>query len=133
MHTANKEFMKPAHRRQLKSFDDFYALIARRRFDQSKDIMPSVILSPVINWGRWVVECPFCSGAELYWDNEPSYFLCGSCLNNGTKQAIQVSPRKDRKAIEDALKNRTIAYQNWSGESESVRKLLEENVLMGVK
>ncbi len=40
----------------------------------------SLVLHPRIDYDRWVVDCPYCAGAEMATDK----FYCIGCLNTGT-------------------------------------------------
>lgn len=89
-------------------------------------------LTPYINHGRWVVNCPFCQGAEVIW-NDDLCFLCLSCFNNKANfQPIKVTFPKLRQTLEQILNKRPLAAnRNWAGES--VQQLKDENKLAGVR
>ena len=82
----------------------------------------------IVNHGRWIVRCPFCSGAEFIWEGKP--FICLSCFNGGGKSLKIIMPR-NRKAIEQALASRPVGNQNWEP-GETVEFLLQENETNGV-
>ena len=76
-------------------------------------------LEAEINHGRWIVRCPYCSGAEIA-DAEDPVFMCLSCFNeeNGGRFRPVRFP-VDLSSIESELKRRKREkHQNWSpGES----------------
>jgi len=76
-------------------------------------------LEAEINHGRWIVRCPYCSGAEIA-ESEDPVFMCLSCFNE--KNGGRFRPVKfpvDLESIEAELKSRKNEnHQNWiTGES----------------
>jgi hypothetical protein len=72
------------------------------------------------NHGRWIVDCPFCRGAQLASPTDRR-FLCADCgnVNVGGKWLRVIWPA-DPAAIEAALLVRPLENRNWwPGESPS--------------
>jgi hypothetical protein len=92
----------------------------------------SLEVSPVVNHGRWIVECPFCPGAQMA-DPEDRRFFCVDCLHAGTPAEgawIRVAwPAPDRRATaEEILEGRPAeATRNWTPTAESIPDLRREN------
>jgi len=83
-------------------------------------------LAAVVNEGRWIVECPYCSGAEFASETDP-HFMCTACGNvaNGSAWRPVTFPTALRD-IEPALDSREQRHQNWLP-GETVAVLLAEN------
>lgn len=122
------------------SYDEFlykhlrkYALKIIKRDIASAGVSGEVIAE--INGGRWIVNCPFCQGAELVWDDK-QLFMCESCWNkdNGYQFMKVILPNsKHRQAIEAILERRPDPRtRNWC-KGETVKMLEEENKKHGVK
>lgn len=90
-----------------------------------------VVVRAEINHGRWLVRCPFCSGAEEADPDQP-VFYCLSCGNAdfGGRVMIVAFPDK-QKAIEAALLRREMGNRNW-GPGESLADLVRENAEHGL-
>lgn len=90
-----------------------------------------VVVRAEINHGRWLVRCPFCSGAEEADPGEP-VFYCLSCGNaDFGGRVMNVEFPADREAIEMVLLARPdIGSRNWSFE-ESLEDSALENVEHG--
>ena len=102
-----------ATNRKFNSFRDWYRYWIKRDFNPS-DIYLGVKLEARVNHGRWVVDCPFCKGAETIWPGEP-FFLCAHCANNRTKLAIRIELPKERVEIEKILDERLEPEnKNWT-------------------
>lgn len=88
------------------------------------DIAP---VNAEVNHGRWIVRCPFCTGAELADAAEP-LFVCLSCGNASIGgDFVPVRFPRDRFEIESTLLERPDEEtRNWLP-SETVRKLRDEN------
>lgn len=57
-----------------------YDAVGKSRLDYiPKETDKSIKVKPRIDYDRWVVDCPFCPGAEIAMD----LFFCGSCLGTG--------------------------------------------------
>jgi hypothetical protein len=88
----------------------------------------------VVNHGRWIVRCPFCTGAQLA-DPEDHRFFCNDCLNHPVEGRVLVVDWPNpvvQPAIEQALLDRPVAStRNWET-WEEVSWLLAENVIQGV-
>jgi hypothetical protein len=72
------------------------------------------LLAARVNHGRWLVDCPYCSGAELADRDDPRFF-CLSCYNAGAGGAwLPVQFPGGREGIESALLERKQAEtRNW--------------------
>lgn len=80
-----------------------------------------------VEHGRWLVDCPGCSGAELADISEP-VFLCLSCGNKfAGNLPVAVAFPQQRAEIEAVLEKRPRENQNWS-DKESVEDLIAESV-----
>lgn len=68
-----------------------------------------------VNHGRWIVNCPFCAGAELA-DPDDRRFFCLSCYNVAVGgKWLAVTWPSQRKAIEaELLKRPKAEFANWS-------------------
>jgi len=120
-------------RRPFKSFSEFYRHYARRSLSVSpEDLYPDTILAPRVNHGRWIIDCPFCSGADFYWQSSP-FFFCTSCGNNYTDKVIPVKVTKNKEKIEAILMRRpNEVNRNWEL-GETIKQLEWENKDRGVK
>lgn len=66
------------------------------------------------NHGRWVVDCPDCSNAQLACRTDKR-FMCNECGNVGVSGLWRrVDWPKDDEAIEAELHRRSLANQNWT-------------------
>lgn len=85
-----------------------------QRHPQGDELAP-VKVEARVDWGRWLVDCPFCPGAALVdWD-EPLHF-CLSCHNaaGGHRWVEVVLPtQEERNAIEAALEDLPESAQHW--------------------
>ncbi len=84
------------------------------------------------DWGRWVVDCPWCGSAQLACRTDPR-FMCVECGNAGVGGAYRpVAWPKAAAAIERLLDARpSPRHQNWVP-GETVGQLAAENALLGV-
>jgi len=66
-----------------------------------------------IDWGRWIADCPFCSGAERV-SKEDKTFFCFSCemKDNGGAPVPVLFPEGLGK-VEAKLEKEKPKYQNW--------------------
>ncbi len=79
-----------------------------------------------INAGRYIVKCPFCSGAELA-DKDDKRFFCLSCMNKEVNgEWIQVEFPQNDKKIEELLLKRPVENRNWLP-GETIKKLESDN------
>lgn len=75
----------------------------------------SVVAFARVDHGRWLVDCPYCTGA-CFAGWEERRFVCAECLHAGTEaegQFIRVEWPKNHAEIEDALARRPMPRQNW--------------------
>lgn len=69
----------------------------------------------LVNWGRWIVPCPFCPAAQLAVDGDRR-FLCVDCGNEsvGFKSVrVQWPGAVLRQRIEELLLARPVENQHW--------------------
>jgi len=111
---------------QFKDFSSYYRRQARRQLTLPDDVYPGLKIEAQINHGRWIVDCPFCKGAEYLWEGM-KLFLCVSCLNNDTRLPIRVEVPKNKSAIEKILLEReNPETRNWMP-GETLADLKREN------
>lgn len=81
--------------------------------------------------GRWIVDCPYCAGAQFAARDDPRFF-CVSCLNEraGARWLRVVWP-KDVGGIEAVLRERLTENANWVP-GETVADLRAENTEHGL-
>lgn len=104
-----------------------------RAFPMPTKISNKMVALAEINHGRFIANCPFCSGAEKVYPDDPIFF-CAHCLMQKVEgQYIKVIfPDAKRMAqIEEILSKRMPQNQNWHP-GESLAQLKRENKLMGV-
>ena len=80
-----------------------------------------------INHGRWLVRCPFCSGAEEAEPGEPIFYCqsCGNADNDGHVMSVKFP--ENRTEIEAVLLMRPdIGTRNWTA-TETWADLAKEN------
>ena len=117
-------------RRPLNNFPVFYKFFTKKQFNPAL-IYAGQVLTPRVNHSRWIIDCPFCSGAELYWESANLHY-CVSCANNMTELPILVKMPGNRLKIEEILlKRENIENRNWIGET--IADLQRENKDRGVK
>lgn len=82
-----------------------------------------------INHGRWVADCPFCPGAELIFQDDPT-FLCLSCFNQEANfKSLSIAFPLNTNKIEAILEGRPIiGGRNWEP-PKTLNALIEENKL----
>lgn len=86
-----------------------------------------------VNEGRWIVDCPDCSGAQ-YANRSDRRFMCNECANvtiGGLWRPVVWPPAKTEQSIEKALAPRPPRNAHWLP-GETVADLLAENVEHGV-
>ena len=88
------------------------------------------VLKPRVNHGRWIVDCPNCTGAAFA--NEAERFMCRNCWNGTHGHQYLPAPfPKQRRTIEVILAKRPLEEnRNWDGET--IKKLQQENKDNGV-
>ena len=93
----------------------------------------SMVVYAEVNHGRWIVNCPFCPGAEFA-DPEDKRFYCLSCGNEDVEgQWLKVKWPQTRNKIEiELLKRSRERNRNWRP-GETVKDLIRENVRNGVR
>lgn len=98
---------------------------------------PQIVRARVL-YGRWMVDCPRCNGANDVDPHEP-VFLCSSCLWPGVfRGGAYVPPHfahvefpENREAVEAVLVKRPgIENRNWYP-GETIEQLEEENRQLG--
>lgn len=116
--------------RHLNNFDDWFRKVNRRQFNPSIFYL-GMKAQARVNHNRWIVDCPFCNGAEALWPGQP-WFLCAGCKNNDSGLAIQVEIPDDVQGIERALMKRNkYDKRNWEP-GETVADLERQNNDKGV-
>ncbi len=99
----------------------------RRGNPPPADLVKIEISAPaIVNHGRWMVRCPWCSGAEMLYLTKLQ-FLCLSCLNkdaDGRFITIDLPPFHN--AIEVQLLKRPIQFQNYEP-GQTIEDLVKEN------
>jgi len=99
------------------------------------DFADDLVLTPEVNDGRWIVQCPSCGGAQLA---SPAWsrFLCCDCANvafGGRWLGVEWPDEGLVAAGEAALGARpAVATRNWDPVSETIGALLAENVMHGL-
>ncbi len=100
-----------------------------------KEVSKEPALHAEINHGRWIVKCPFCSGAEMAEPGDPRFY-CLSCYNEqaGGKWLKVIFPSTSHvKKIEaELLKRPKKANINWLP-TETLKQLQDENNRQGVE
>lgn len=85
-----------------------------------------------INHGKWLANCPFCTGAELVQKDDPRFFCLSCCNEAAGGKWIKVKFPADCDQIEQELEKRTaVKNQNWIP-PETVAQLRKENQKNGV-
>jgi hypothetical protein len=112
-----------AHTRD--AFEHFTRFVRAHAGVAQYDMTPRADLAPLyarIEQNRWIVDCPYCSGAELV-DPAYSYFACCSCES---PVRVVIFPL-GRGVIEALLTLRPDPLtRNWA-EPETVNALVAEN------
>lgn len=107
----------------------------RDRFDPrppDKRRKDNPVVKVRINHGRWLADCPYCTGAQLA-DPLDHRFFCVDCLmeqGNGRWCEVEWPVAITANTIEAALAGRPTSAKNWE-HWESVSFLLSENVMHG--
>lgn len=84
-----------------------------------------------VNHGRWIVDCPFCTSAQLASLTDPR-FLCAECGNvNADGKWLPIVWPAGAEVLEAALAIRPTENRNWSP-GESVADLHRENTEHGI-
>jgi hypothetical protein len=104
------------------------------REQASLSFSANLVLTPRVDHGRWIVECPHCHGAQLA---SPDWhrFLCNDCANvafGGRWLAVEW-PSEDLAAAGEALLGARpdVATRNWDPTKETIGALKAENVIFG--
>lgn len=106
--------------------------IARRGMPVTQQVTDDLRIEVRVNHGRWIADCPFCSGAQMASFTDPR-FLCADCgnINVGGKWIRLVWPG-DARGIEVALLVRSEPNRNWRP-GETIAALRNENAQHGVE
>jgi hypothetical protein len=116
---------------------EFTVRVLRRRWNNHPipvGFAEGIQVEAEINQGRWIVPCPFCTGAEML-DMKDLRFFCLSCYNKavgGKWIKVAVPKEKEVKGVERELLRREVVNQNWTAK-ESIEGLRKENLRMEVK
>lgn len=97
-----------------------------------KGVALDLAVDAFVNEGRWIVQCPWCGGAQLV-SPETFSVLCVECANNGIGgMSVPVRWPDEAPAIEAALVQRPAPrHMNWRP-GETVDDLLAENEQRGL-
>lgn len=85
---------------------------------------------PVVNWGRWVIGCPFCNSAQLAFPRQSVFWCveCGNALANGLWLSVRWPLDSEMVDITAALEVRPDwSSRNWVT-GEVVTRLWGENI-----
>lgn len=75
---------------------------------------PEIAVPAYANHGRWIAECPDCSGAQMASPSDYR-FMCNLCANVAVGGAWRpVTWPEERDSIEALLIERPLANQNWT-------------------
>lgn len=103
-------------------------LTKRRHRDQMPKDIADVAVEARVDGGRWVVDCPFCPGAELL-DPDDLRFFCLGCYNEGAEgRWLQVIVPAEKEEIETVLMERPEIWRRWDPKK-TLMDLQVENVL----
>ena len=93
------------------------------------EIAPSPVAVAVVNYGRWIVRCPFCRGAQFAARDDRRFF-CTECLNEAVARRwirVRWPAAATITGIDEALLARPgDHWRNWEPGA-SVVQLLAEN------
>jgi len=75
-----------------------------------------------IDWGRWIVKCPDCNGAEDVDPDEPVFYCltCGNYKNNGYLRPVIFPSKAEREEIEKVLLERPVEEKAAPNELERI-------------
>lgn len=132
-----------ARRDFIKNSRTYYG-VSQRRFSEivmekrghgkpSTEQRDDIAVEAEILQGRWIVQCPFCPGAEMA-DEDDKWFLCLSCYNEEINGAfIKVVWPSNARQIETVLMERKrIDDRTWTRDK-SIMHLEAENVAADMK
>lgn len=86
----------------------------------------------IVNYGRWLVQCPWCPSAQVA-SREDHRFFCIECANNQSMKWIRVTWPDTHVAVERLLGKRHMReIRNWLPH-ETLEHLRAENELRGVE
>lgn len=97
------------------------------------DIAEGLVIQAYVNHGRWVADCPFCTGAERVSLDRPQ-FMCLSCFNAaaGGRWLRMRLPRWRGLIEAELLKRPRVQNRNWRP-GETVASLRKENREHGIE
>ena len=108
---------------------NFAEKVLKSRRLRTPDIIEDITVEAEVNHGRWIINCPYCSGAEMA-DPDDKKFYCLSCYNQG-KGYLKVKFPFNKDKIEAELLKRPVENQHYlPGEKLSVIK--QENKERGI-
>ena len=86
-----------------------------------------------VDWGRWIVDCPWCRSAQAA-SKEDHRFFCVECGNHPVDGAwVNVVWPNEWKEIEGILSRRPSKDHQWWSPGETLDKLEAENKEHGVR
>lgn len=104
------------------------ATLMRMTAPPAEHVTADVVAVAYVNEGRWVVDCPFCAGAQLA-SRVDRRFWCVECQNAEVAGAwVTVSWPLQEREIEAALGDRPKLNTHWLPD-ETVSDLVSENEL----
>lgn len=115
--------LKDMHERNRKAARYFGVTLGQPEIDEAMTV------SPIVNHGRWIVQCPWCASAEMAGE----WFFCSQGCFNGAigRKYVRVVWPKQKEAIEAVLLKRPDPQtRNWT--SETIDELARENKGHGV-
>lgn len=107
---------------------------AKRKLERQRikklEVYDGKPLEARIEYSRFIVDCPNCSGAEFFFEDK--LFVCSQCKNSDIEgRSRKVKPPNNRKEIEAVLVKRPIKNRHWFPD-ETLEDLKVENLKMGV-
>ena len=106
-----------------------------------RDLVPTPTNTPAnitpiaarINYGRWIADCPYCTGAEMVDPNDPVFYCLNyNCDRPNGNAPLPVQFPIGRVGLENALLRRPrMQNRNWFP-YETLADLLAENAANGI-
>lgn len=90
------------------------------------------LLDARVNHGRWIVDCPWCSGATILIDEDPRFFCCDCCNTGADHRYLPVRVRPDREVVERLLMRRPRMENRNCRPDETPDDLMRENTAHGI-
>jgi len=92
----------------------------------------SVAVPAQMEWGRWIIKCPFCPSAQLASDTDHKFF-CTDCQNAGASgKWLPVAWPANRKVLESLVSIRPrVENRGWLP-TQTAKDLAAENAQRGL-